>query len=798
VRLFEVVFLPLRVMRDLPVAWKLAVTSVGALGLLALVSWMGLDRLATVGALQDGATQRVANERQVQRSLLAALELRVVSRELQHQQTVAAVKAAAERAEQRRTDAAGLLGSAREQAQAEERELLVQALQRLDEMAAAVASVASLRTEIITSRQKRLFQVRPMFESSLRTFAEELARGTAAQSGVDSVREVNNQGTVDQHDPALEALTRYRLEMARLQSAALMFMATGNGSAVNEVRDATAEARRSMKVILEAKLPDAVKSDARMAETIGTGMAQAVEDLIGLSRRLDGMVQTEVESASQAMQTAIESVVRSVTEQVQEASDRAANARVTARRQMLLLITGIAVFLVVIGMLTTQLISGPMRGLTRAVKAIAAGETETPIRYVGWRDEVGQMAHALETLRSVMRQAFVQSQMIEQIPVGVMTAEAQGDHRITFLNAETKRLLTLVRDHLPISVDKVVGASFDLLYAHPARQQVLVADPANLPSHTRIVLGEETLELAVTAINDRHGAYAGPMLLWRRLTAQVQLAAQFERTVGAIAQSVSASANAMISSAQAMSEAAAEAGQRTRTVASAADQASNHVGTAAASAEELAVSVREIGRQVAESALIAGQAVREADATDHSVVGLSEAAGRIGDVVKLIGDIAAQTNLLALNATIEAARAGEAGKGFAVVASEVKNLASQTARATDEIATQIGGMQQAAAQAATALRSIMTTIQRMNEIATAIAGAVEQQGTATREIAVAVQRAAAGTSEVNSNIAVVNQSVDHTGTQADAVLRAATVLEQQSEELKVEVQDFLSSIQQAA
>jgi methyl-accepting chemotaxis protein len=247
-----------------------------------------------------------------------------------------------------------------------------------------------------------------------------------------------------------------------------------------------------------------------------------------------------------------------------------------------------------------------------------------------------------------------------------------------------------------------------------------------------------------------------------------------------------------------MSHAAGDAGQRTLAVTNASEQAAGHVAAAAAGTEELAVSVNEIGRQVAESSKIAGEAVAEARATDSSVAGLSEAAAKIGEVVELIGDIAARTNLLALNATIEAARAGEAGRGFAVVASEVKNLATQTARATGDIAAQIASMRNATGQAVTALRSIGETIQRMHEIAVAIAGAVEEQGAATREIAHAVQQAAMGTNEVNANIVVVNDTVADTGHRAGAVLEAATALTGQAEVLKTEVGRFLGDMRQVA
>jgi methyl-accepting chemotaxis protein len=232
-------------------------------------------------------------------------------------------------------------------------------------------------------------------------------------------------------------------------------------------------------------------------------------------------------------------------------------------------------------------------------------------------------------------------------------------------------------------------------------------------------------------------------------------------------------------------------------VASAAEETSVNVQTVSSGTEELSSSIAEIGRQVVSSAQIARKAVDEAGATDATMQGLADNAGRISVVIDLIQTIASQTNLLALNATIEAARAGDAGRGFAVVASEVKNLASQTAKATDEIRSQIVSMQAVTSSAVGAIRSISNTISEIDAVTTAIASAVEQQGAATREIARNIQHAAGGTSEVSSNIIGVTNATTEAGAAANEVLNASGALSREAEVLRSEIDVFLSSIRAA-
>ena len=271
----------------------------------------------------------------------------------------------------------------------------------------------------------------------------------------------------------------------------------------------------------------------------------------------------------------------------------------------------------------------------------------------------------------------------------------------------------------------------------------------------------------------------------------------FEDTVRSALDTLIASANAMQSTAETMSVSADKSSALASAVASAAEETSVNVQTVSSGTEELSSSISEISRQVSNSTTVAGKAVTEAGETDSTMQGLADCASRISTVVDLIQTIASQTNLLALNATIEAARAGESGRGFAVVASEVKSLADQTAKATDEIRSQIVTMQNVATSAVGAIRHIGQTISEINEVTTAIAAAVEEQGAATREIARNIQHAASGTAEVSSNIVGVSQASSDAGSAASEVLTASAGLRREADTLRQEIDSFLAGIRAA-
>jgi methyl-accepting chemotaxis protein len=396
-----------------------------------------------------------------------------------------------------------------------------------------------------------------------------------------------------------------------------------------------------------------------------------------------------------------------------------------------------------------------------------------------------------EKLKAENEMVRVQN-MMENIPVNVMLSNT--DFEIVYMNPASETTLKTLEHLLPVKVDQLIGEKIDIFHKNPEMQRRIVGDPANLPHRAKIMVGDETLDLLVSAILDANGDFIGPMITWEVVTAQVELADSFERDIKGIVNIVTSSATEMQASSKSMAATSEETSRQSQVVAAASEEATKNVETVASATEELSASISEIANHVQEASKMTSLAVEEADRTNTTINDLGESSNEIGQVVKVITSIAQQTNLLALNATIEAARAGEAGKGFAVVANEVKELARQTAKATEEISQKISAIQGASGDAATAIESIGSQIGKINEIATTIAGAVEEQTAATNEISRNVAEASKGTAEVSSNIASVSQAAEEGGKGAADILTASDGLAQESARLDEMADGFLEKL----
>jgi len=467
-------------------------------------------------------------------------------------------------------------------------------------------------------------------------------------------------------------------------------------------------------------------------------------------------------------------------------------------------------------------------------------------RYIGpmltW--EVVTAKAALEAEGARLRQ------MIENAPINVMFCDR--DLTIKYMNATSLATLTRLERYLPIRAEKMTGASIDIFHKNPAHQRKLLSDPRNLPHRAQISVGPETLSLFVTAITDGAGEYVGPMLTWEVITEKLAAekrekelqdrekaqAEDLARKVDALLEVVNAAADGDLTrsvsvvgddavgrlgagltrffgtmrasvtgiaanatslgaaseelsavSKQLSSNADATSAQA-NIVSAATEQVNKNIQTVATGTEEMSASIREIAKNASEAARVATSAVKVAETTNAVVGKLGESSGDIGKVIKVITSIAQQTNLLALNATIEAARAGEAGKGFAVVANEVKELAKETAKATEDISQKIETIQTDTRSAVTAIGQIGQIITQINDIQNTIASAVEEQTATTNEIARNVSDAARGSGEISQNIGGVAKAAESTSGGATDTDRAAAELSRMAADLQKLVGQF--------
>jgi methyl-accepting chemotaxis protein len=464
--------------------------------------------------------------------------------------------------------------------------------------------------------------------------------------------------------------------------------------------------------------------------------------------------------------------------------------------------------------------------LPRVLDAIVEGDEEPQQRplYQSLAKTVGDYSQSVQQVIDTAGDAQHAMTFVNVVHNMYQDYQGQSEELIAIVKGNKTRLVQELQNEthsarlvfIWVTVAAAVAAvGATLLFGH------MIARPVVHMTATmrRLAAGDLSVETGVLGRKDEIGAMDDALRIFKdtaaaatRLAAErdrerqnqiarverlADLAHKFDREVTGALDTVASAASQLQSTATGMASTADQTSRQSTAATSASELAASNVNTVASATEELAASVSEIGRQVILSTHVADKAVAEAERTNRTVKSLADASQKIGQVVELISSIAGQTNLLALNATIEAARAGEAGKGFAVVASEVKSLATQTAKATEEIAGQVAGMQNVTGEAVAAIGNIGATIHEISQISAAIVTAVEQQNAATAEIARNVQQASIGTMEVSSNIAGVSDAAGRTGSAANDVLEAATRLTTQAEALRRSIDLFLTDVKAA-
>lgn len=368
--------------------------------------------------------------------------------------------------------------------------------------------------------------------------------------------------------------------------------------------------------------------------------------------------------------------------------------------------------------------------------------------------------------------------VMENAPINIMSSD--NDLKIVYMNRRSKETLATLQKYLPVSVDKVVGASIDIFHKDVNHQRRILSNDKNLPHKAVIRLGDQSLSLLVSAVYDENRKYMGPMVTWEVVTDREHLMKTLEETSSQLA----AAADELSATARELSKNSEATTQQSISASSNTEEVSKGVQTVATNTEEMVASIKEISRSSSEAANISKETMKRAQDTNKTITKLGASSQEVGNVIKVISSIAQQTNLLALNATIEAARAGDAGKGFAVVANEVKELAKQTADATEDITNKIGAIQGDTGHAVSAIGEIANVIEKLNGISVSIAASIEEQTATTNEVARVVKESNKGVDGIAEVIKNVSAAAKQSSAGAAQTLEAARSLAQLADKLR--------------
>ncbi len=375
--------------------------------------------------------------------------------------------------------------------------------------------------------------------------------------------------------------------------------------------------------------------------------------------------------------------------------------------------------------------------------------------------------------------------MINNSPLNIFTANLDGV--IDLVNPMAYKTLKRIEHLLPVSIDKVQGSNYDIFHKNPAYVRKILSNPRNLPHRAKIRLGDEILDLLISALYDSNGIFLGPMVTWDIITHKVRISEALEKT----AEELGVAVTSLLEISSQMIENTERTDAQSVTVSTSAQEVSSGVTTVVTSMEEMTASIRQITQSTNQSSSMSNEALEKAKNANAIISQLDVSSQDIGNVTKVISSIAQQTNLLALNATIEAARAGEAGKGFAVVANEVKDLAKETAKATADITKKIEAIQTDTGEAISAIGEITESIESLNSVSTNIAAAVEEQAATTNDVTRVVGESARSLAKISENTDLVVQASRETSigaSKTDEAARQLNMLAEKIRELAKQVQ----------